>query len=116
MPSEGKVYSPVDGEVTTLFPTHHAIGITSKNGAEILIYVGIDTIKLNGQYFQASVKQGDKVKRDDLLLEFDVENIKASGYDITTPVVITNTEEYVNIEVTDESSVSFTDQLMKLEV
>ena len=115
-PTEGKVFSPVNGEVTTLFPTQHAIGITSDNGAEILIYVGIDTIKLNGQFFEAHVKQGDKVKQEDLLLEFDIDSIKVAGYDITTPVVITNTEEYMKVNVTRETSVTITDNLMKLEI
>ncbi|WP_340002572.1 glucose PTS transporter subunit IIA [Oceanobacillus sp. FSL K6-0127] len=115
-PIEGKVYAPADGEVTTLFPTQHAIGITSNNGAEILIYVGIDTVKLNGQYFKVHVKQGDQVEKGNLLLEFDIKNIEKAGYDITTPVVITNTEEYTNIDVTKEASVSSESSLMKLDL
>ncbi|AST92872.1 MULTISPECIES: glucose PTS transporter subunit IIA [Sutcliffiella] len=113
-PIEGKVYAPVDGEVTTLFPTQHALGITSNNGAEILIYVGIDTVKLNGQYFNVHIKQGDQVKKGDLLLEFDRKNIEKSGFDITTSVVITNTEEYAHIDVTEEAYVSSENSLLKL--
>lgn len=115
-PSEGKVYAPADGVVTTLFPTQHAIGITSKNGAEILIYVGIDTVKLNGQYYQSHVQQGDQVKQGDLLLEFDIESIQQSGFETITPIVITNTEEYATINVTNESILSTESKLMKLEV
>ena len=98
-PEKGEVVSPVDGVVTTLFPTGHAIGITSENGAEILIYIGIDTIHLNGQYYTSHVKQWDKVSIGDLLIQFDIEKIKAAGYDTTTPVVITNTPEYVDVVV-----------------
>lgn len=115
-PSEGKVYAPADGVVTTLFPTQHAIGITSKNGAEILIYAGIDTVKLNGQYYQSHVQQGDQVKQGDLLLEFDIESIQQSGFETITPIVITNTEEYATINVTNESILSTESKLMKLEV
>ena len=115
-PAEGKVYAPADGEVTTLFPTKHAIGVTTTNGAEILIYVGIDTIKLNGKYFKAYAKQGDQVKQGDLLLEFDMENIEKSGFETITPVVITNTAEYTKVNITTETSVSTEDKLMNLEV
>ncbi|HLR67796.1 MAG TPA: glucose PTS transporter subunit IIA [Virgibacillus sp.] len=115
-PVEGKVVSPVDGTVTTLFPTHHAIGITSENGAEILVYVGLDTVKLKGQYFHVQLKQGDEVKQGDLLMEFDMENIQKAGYELVTPIVITNTEEYLNIDITKNKSVSSADNLIRLEV
>lgn len=115
-PAEGKVYAPADGEVTTLFPTQHAIGITSTNGAEILIYVGIDTVKLNGEHFTSRVKQGDEVKQGDLLLEFDVKAIENAGFETITPVVITNTPEYATINVTAEKSISIENDLMDLEV
>ncbi|MGN0709938.1 MAG: PTS glucose transporter subunit IIA, partial [Anaerovoracaceae bacterium] len=96
-PSEGKLYSPVDGEVSMLFDTKHAIGIETEGGAEILIHVGIDTVKLNGQYFEAHVSEGDTVKRGDLLLTFDMDAIKAAGYKLTTPIIITNTDDYSQI-------------------
>lgn len=96
-PSEGKVFSPVDGEISMLFDTKHAIGISTEDGAEILIHVGIDTVKLGGKYFEAHVSTGDKVKRGDLLLTFDMDAIKAEGYKLTTPVIITNTDEYSQI-------------------
>ena len=96
---EGKVYSPVDGEITVLFETKHAIGIHSSEGADILIHVGLDTVKLNGEHFEAKVAQGDTVKKGQLLLEFDASAIKAAGYDTTTPVLVTNAAEFNQITV-----------------
>ena len=102
--------------MTTLFPTEHAIGITSEDGAEILIYIGIDTINLKGQYFTSHVKQGDTVKRGDLLIQFDIENIKAAGYEVTTPVVITNTNQYLEVVPSKAEKVQAKDELIKLVV
>lgn len=96
---DGKVYSPVDGEVTVLFDTKHAIGIHADNGADILIHVGIDTVKLGGKFFDAKIAQGDRVKRGQLLLEFDPAGIKGAGYDTTTPVLVTNAFEYDKVTV-----------------
>ena len=92
-PSEGKAYSPVDGEVTTVFDTKHALGLMSKNGVELLIHIGMDTVKLNGRGFDVKVKAGDQVKAGDLLAEFDMNLIKSEGYPVTTAVVITNTDD-----------------------
>ena len=96
---DGKVYSPVDGEVTVLFDTKHAIGIHADNGADILIHVGIDTVQLGGKFFDAKIAQGDRVKRGQLLLEFDPEGIRGAGYDTTTPVLVTNAFEYDKVTV-----------------
>ena len=96
---DGKVYSPVDGEVTVFFETKHAIGIHGENGEELLIHVGLDTVKLNGEHFKAHVEQGATVKKGQLLLEFDGEAIKAAGYDITTPFVVTNSTEFDKITI-----------------
>ena len=92
-PSEGKAYAPVDGEVTTVFDTKHALGLMSKNGVELLIHIGMDTVKLNGRGFDVKVKVGDQVKAGDLLAEFDMDLIKSEGYPVTTAVVITNTDD-----------------------
>ena len=92
-PSEGKAYAPVDGEVTTVFDTKHAIGLMSKHGVELLIHIGIDTVKLNGKGFDVKVKTGDQVKAGDLLAEFDMDLIKGEGYPVTTAVVVTNTDD-----------------------
>jgi beta-glucoside PTS system EIICBA component len=104
-PAEGKVVSPVAGRVTTIFKTKHAIGITSDNGAEILIHVGIDTVKLNGKHFTAHVKDGDFVDVGKTLVTFDMEAIKAEGYDLITPVIITNTDQYQTIKSVKEGKV-----------
>lgn len=105
-PSEGKVYAPVDGKVVSLFSTKHAIGILGDNGAEILIHIGIDTVDLKGKYFTAHVKQGQKVTKGQLLIEFDRSKITASGYNDEIMVIITNTNSYQNVELLDSATVS----------
>lgn len=105
MPTEGIVVAPVDGEITTLFPSLHAIGITSEKGVELLIHVGLDTVQLGGKGFKAYVKQGDKVKKGQHLLDFNIEEIKNSGYSVVTPVVITNTAEYLEVAETKSENV-----------
>ena len=91
-PSVGEVYAPCDGKVTNLVDTHHAIGITSDKGTDILIHVGIDTVKLGGEFYEYNVKDGQTVKKGDLLMTFDMEKIRSAGYKLTTPVVVTNAE------------------------
>ena len=105
-PSEGKVYAPVDGKVVSLFSTKHAIGILGDNGAEILIHIGIDTVDLKGKYFTAHVKQGQKVTKGQLLIEFDRSKITASGYNDEVMVIITNTNSYQNVELLDSATVT----------
>ncbi len=104
-PAEGKVVSPCDGEVRKLFPTHHAVGLVTPDGVEILIHIGMDTIKLEGKYFSAHVKQGDKVTKGQLLISFDKEAIEKAGYKTETPVVITNTDDYLDVVQTVEGPV-----------
>ena len=94
---DGKVYSPFDGEITVFFPTHHAIGLKSDDGIELLIHVGMDTVKLNGECFTPKADAGDKVKRGQLLLEFDPKGITKAGYETTTPVVVTNHQDFGDI-------------------
>lgn len=97
IPQHGRVVAPVNGVVASLFKTHHAIGIESDAGTEILIHVGIDTVKLEGQYFTAHVSVGERVNVGDLLLEFDYEAIINAGYDLTTPIIISNSEYYQDV-------------------
>ncbi|MCW3790252.1 beta-glucoside-specific PTS transporter subunit IIABC [Paenibacillus sp. LS1] len=111
-PTEGKVYSPVDGVLTNVFPSGHAIGVTSVNGVEILIHVGKDTVKLKGKHFTPIVKQGAEVKKGDLLLEFDINAIKEAGYILTTPVIITNSHNYLDVIETEKKSISFNEDLL----
>lgn len=109
VPKEGKVYSPVDGEITTFFPTGHAIGLLGKDGTEILIHVGMDTVKLDGKGFTPKAAQGAKVKKGDLLLEFDIDYIKTHGYSTVTPMIITNTDDYADVLPTDAKQISHGD-------
>lgn len=96
-PNEGKVYAPFDGTVETLFPTNHAIGLKSIDGIELLIHIGMDTVKLEGEYFVSKVKQGDAIEKGQLLLEFDKEAIQEAGYSLDTPIVVTNTKEFLDV-------------------
>lgn len=100
-PMNNEVRSPLDGFVTTLFPTKHAVGITSNEGVEVLIHVGMNTVELEGKYFTALVKQGDQVTRGQKLIEFDAEKIEEAGYSLQTPVIVTNTNDYQSIWTTD---------------
>lgn len=109
-PTEGKLYAPFDGEIVTFFPTGHAIGLKSADGVELLIHVGMDTVKLNGEGFTPKAKQGDRVKKGDLLLEFDIAKIKAAGYSIVSPVIVTNTDDYADVIPTDAASVNAGDE------
>ncbi|MED4227283.1 beta-glucoside-specific PTS transporter subunit IIABC [Neobacillus cucumis] len=114
-PQEGKVVSPVIGKVTTIFKTKHAIGITSDNGAEILIHVGLDTVKLEGKHFTAHVKNGDLVEVGQTLVTFDMDAIKAEGYDLITPVIITNTDRYQLIEPIKQGKINTREAFLALQ-
>lgn len=100
LPTEGRVVSPVNGVIESLFRTKHAIGIRSDDGAEILIHVGIDTVKLDGKFFTAQVEAGTIVNTGDCLLTFDMDGITNAGFDLTTPIIITNSDDYSNITTT----------------
>lgn len=113
-PTLGEVTSPVDGVVSNVFRTGHAVYVTSKEGAEILIHVGINTVKLKGEHFTKHVKEGDAVKKGDLLLSFDIEKIKEAGYEVVTPVIIANTSSYTEFLPTNKSEVTPSDDLLSL--
>ena len=93
-PSEGKLFAPIDATVSNVFDTKHAIGLNTDDGLEILLHIGIDTVNLKGQFFEAHVKEGQQVKKGDLLVSFDMENIKKAGYKLTTPMILVNTDDY----------------------
>lgn len=101
-PKSGRVVSPVNGTVSVAFKTKHAIGLVSDHGAEILIHVGIDTVQLEGKYFTFHVKQGDQVKVGDLLVEFDIDKIKEAGYEVVTPIIVTNSANYKEVTTTSK--------------
>ena len=113
-PTEGKVVAPCDGTVMTLFPTKHAIGIVSDNGCEVLIHIGMNTVKLEGKGFEAHIKQGDKVKKGDVLVTFDIESLKKEGYSLVTPIIVTNTADYLDVVEVANGSVKLGDDLLTL--
>lgn len=97
IPEKGEVRAPQDGEVASVFDTGHALGMVTKDGVELLIHIGLDTVELKGKHFNVHVKQGDQVKKGQLLITFDMEAIKAAGYDTTTPVLVSNTADYLDV-------------------
>ncbi|HBZ7690799.1 TPA: PTS glucose transporter subunit IIA, partial [Klebsiella pneumoniae] len=111
---EGRVYAPFNGTVLSIFPTKHAIGLASETGIELLIHIGIDTVKLNGNGFTSFVNNGDTVKEGDLLIEFDIEMIQSLGYDITTIVVIANSENYQKVDTYSEQIAHVRQPLLSL--
>ena len=113
-PSEGAVYAPCDAEVTTLFPTNHAIGLTTKDGVELLIHVGIDTVQLDGKGYKAFVAEGDKVTAGQKLIEFDIAEIEKAGYKTVTPVIVTNTDDFADVEGLASGDVAPQDSLIKV--
>ena len=112
IPSDGKVISPVNGVITTLFPSLHAIGILSDEGIEVLIHIGLNTVQLDGKGFNAKIKQGDKVKKGQEILTFDMDTIKNAGYSLVTPVVITNSSQFLEIAQTNNKNVDLKDNLI----
>ncbi|MED2977826.1 beta-glucoside-specific PTS transporter subunit IIABC [Bacillus swezeyi] len=114
LPAKGIVAAPADGVVTTAFPTGHAYGITTESQAEILIHIGVDTVKLEGKHFDSKVVQGQKVKRGDILAEFDLEALIREGFDVKTPVVVTNSNQYSDVVQTDQKRVKTEDLIMIL--
>lgn len=113
-PSEGKLYAPCDGKIDSVFDTKHAVNMVSDDGVEILLHIGIDTVKLGGQYFEAHVSDGQEVKKGDLLISFDMDKIKAAGYKVTTPIIIGNTDDYASVEPVAQNSVSAGDMILKI--
>ena len=114
IPLEGKVFAPFDGTIVGLLDSHHAVGMESENGIEILIHVGMDTVKLGGKHFTCHIEDGQQVKKGLLLLEFDMDAIKAEGYEIVTPVIITNSDEFTEITTEVAGRVKNGDKLLKL--
>lgn len=113
-PTEGKLYAPCDGRVDSVFDTKHAINILSAEGAEVLLHIGIDTVKLGGKHFEAHVSDGQEIKKGDLLISFDIEAIKAEGCKVTTPLIISNTDEYSSITSAAQGKVLAGDEIIKI--
>lgn len=104
VPEKGEIHAPVEGEIASVFDTGHALGMVTKDGVELLIHIGINTVELKGKYFQIHAKQGDHVKKGDLLLSFDIDGIKNAGYDVTTPILVSNTSDYMDILAKQEGT------------
>lgn len=113
-PSVGQVVAPADCEITATMDTKHAVGFTTDTGVEMLVHVGLNTVELNGKYFECKVKEGDKCKAGDVLLTFDMEGIKAAGYPLVTPVIITNSDDFVSLNVAASGPVSAGEKLLTL--
>ncbi len=114
-PEEGRLYSPCDGKVEGVFDTKHAVNLTSDSGAEILLHIGIDTVKLGGKYFKSFVKQGQSVKKGDLLITFDMDGIKRDGYKLTTPMIVCNSGSYKRIRSAVKGKIGAGEKLLELD-
>lgn len=115
IPENGRVVAPADGEITTMFPTGHAFTMTSADGAEILVHIGLETVSLNGAPFTAHVKDGQKVKKGELIVEADLDAIRQAGCEIITPVVVCNPDDYAQVNCLTGKKVAAGDDIVHLE-
>lgn len=115
VPEKGVIYAPFDGKVDVMFETGHAVGLVGENGVELLVHIGIDTVNLEGKYFSPKKAAGDVVKKGGVLIEFDIEKIKEAGYDVTTPVIVSNTDQYAIVEKTATGEVTKESNLIKVQ-
>lgn len=113
-PTDGELVAPADGEISSTFETHHAVGMTTVDGAELLMHIGIDTVKLGGKHFTYLVNEGDKVKKGQPLIRFELEAIKAEGYPVTTPLIVCNTDDYAAVAAKASGAVKQGDALLEL--
>ena len=113
-PADGELVAPADGEISSTFETHHAVGMTTVDGAELLMHIGIDTVKLGGRHFTYLVNEGDKVKKGQPLIRFELEAIKAEGYPVTTPLIVCNTDDYAAVAAKASGTVKQGDALLEL--
>lgn len=113
-PTDGELVAPADGEISSTFETHHAVGMTTADGAELLMHIGIDTVKLGGKHFTCLVNEGDKVKKGQPLIRFELEAIKAEGYPVTTPLIVCNTDDYAAVAAKASGTVKQGDALLEL--
>ena len=113
-PIDGELVAPADGEISSTFETHHAVGMTTADGAELLMHIGIDTVKLGGKHFTYLVNEGDKVKKGQPLIRFELEAIKAEGYPVTTPLIVCNTDDYAAVAAKASGAVKQGDALLEL--
>lgn len=111
-PTDGVIYAPANAKVTTIFPTGHAVGLTTDGGSEILIHIGLDTVELNGEGFEKFVEADDVVEAGQKLISFDIDFIKEKGFSVQTPIVVTNSNDFEDVLFTNETSVEQGDYLL----
>lgn len=114
-PSEGVLHAPADGKIALVFPTGHAVGINTTEGAEVLMHIGMDTVNLQGKGFKVLVEKGQEVKAGDPLVEFDIKEIKAAGYEVTTPIVVTNSKKYESVNQVAQGDVKVGQEILSLQ-
>ena len=114
IPAKGEVVAPCDATVETVFDTKHAVGLSTESGMELLIHIGINTVELGGKHYTAHVKDGDHVKKGQLLISFDMDKIKEAGYDVTTPLIVTNTDDYRDVKALHEGAVTPADKVLEI--
>ena len=114
IPEKGEVVAPCDATVETVFDTKHAVGMSTESGVELLIHIGINTVELGGKYYTTHVKDGDQVKKGQLLVSFDMDKIKEAGYDVTTPLIVTNSDDYRDVKILHEGMVTPEDKVLEI--
>ena len=114
IPAKGEVVAPCDATVETVFDTKHAVGLSTENGMELLIHVGLNTVELGGKHYTVHVKEGDPVKKGQLLISFDMDKIKEAGYDVITPLIVTNTDDYRDVKALHEGAVTPADKVLEI--
>ena len=114
IPDKGEVVAPCDATVETVFETKHAVGLSTESGMELLIHIGVNTVELGGKYYTAHVKDGDHVKKGQLLVSFDMDKIKESGYDVTTPLIVTNSDDYKDVKLLKEGVTASGDKVLEI--
>lgn len=114
-PTDGKIVSPADGVIGSIFPTGHAFTLTTKDGAELLVHIGIDTVKLNGKNFTVHAQENQNVKKGDLIIEADIAQLEADGYDTVIPVIVCNTADFKSVEELSGDVVNAGDAIIKIE-
>lgn len=115
VPSDGELVAPADAKVEMVFPTKHAIGLTTTDGVELLIHIGIDTVNLEGAGFETFVRQGDQVRKGNILIKFDINKIKEIGYSIDTMIIVSNTNNFSNIKIMSTNDIQVGDYLLCVE-
>ena len=114
IPEEGKICAPCDGTIEMIFETLHAISMTTADGVELLVHIGLDTVALKGEHFTAHKQSGDTVKKGDLIISVDLEAVKAAGYDVITPVIVCNTPDYQSVDAVTDTEVNPGDTVLTL--